>query len=373
VWTLTGHETRSTEPIYEDESKPIRCLNALKLTCCIYNQRTVLVVCTKYWQIYDAGDFSLLCSVDSRRGERWSGGDFVTADRVIVWSDFGKGYLYKLPINKLRGKAISCIPDNKEFHSPESDQPFLYCTLAIPNDERLLCPPAINFYLLSRNISDSGSNPNIQKLLIRGDSYGKVTIWSIPDISNRDLSSIQQELPQKPHELAPTVIQSLEKAWKVMKPSPCGILDHLIRHSDDTPYCKLTASVYLPMQGRLVCGREDGSIIIVSASQTIMLQFLVGKHLTFEDWPHHQVLVGHSGRVNCLLYPHHINNRYDIAHLVSGGVDFSVCLWDIYTGTLLHRFSVHAGEINQLFAPPKECNPRVLSCVCSVASDHSVA
>jgi WD40 repeat protein len=129
-----------------------------------------------------------------------------------------------------------------------------------------------------------------------------------------------------------------------------------IRHSDDTPYYKLTASVYLPMQGRLVCGREDGSIIIVSASQTIMLQFLVGKHLTFEDWPHHQVLEGHSGRVNCLLYPHHINNRYDIAHLVSGGVDFSVCLWDIYAGTLLHRFSVHAGEINQLFAPPKECN-----------------
>lgn len=53
VWTLTGHETRSTEPLYEDESKPIRCLNALKLTCCIYNQRTVLVVCTKYWQVFN--------------------------------------------------------------------------------------------------------------------------------------------------------------------------------------------------------------------------------------------------------------------------------------------------------------------------------
>lgn len=92
----------------------------------------------------------------------------------------------------------------------------------------MLCPPAINFYLLSRNISDSGSNPNIQKLLIRGDSYGKVAIWAIPDISNRDLSSVQQELPQKPLELPPTLIQSLEKAWKVMKPSPCGILDHLV-------------------------------------------------------------------------------------------------------------------------------------------------
>lgn len=97
IWTLTGNETRASEPIYENESKPIRCLNALKLTCCAYNQRTVLIVCAKYWQVYDAGDFSLLCSVDSRPGERWAGGEFMATDRVVVWSDAGAGYLYQLP------------------------------------------------------------------------------------------------------------------------------------------------------------------------------------------------------------------------------------------------------------------------------------
>lgn len=51
VWALTGNEVNSLDPIYEDESKPLRCLNAIKLTCCIYNQRTVLVVCAKYWQV----------------------------------------------------------------------------------------------------------------------------------------------------------------------------------------------------------------------------------------------------------------------------------------------------------------------------------
>lgn len=55
VWTLLGHENRYSEPIYENESKQIRTLNAVCLQCCYYNQRTVLVVCTKYWQIYDAG------------------------------------------------------------------------------------------------------------------------------------------------------------------------------------------------------------------------------------------------------------------------------------------------------------------------------
>jgi len=48
-------------------------------------------------QVYDAGDFSLLCSESSRCGERWIGGDFIGIDRVVVWSNEGRSYLYKLP------------------------------------------------------------------------------------------------------------------------------------------------------------------------------------------------------------------------------------------------------------------------------------
>lgn len=83
----------------------------------------------------------------------------------------------------------------------------------------------------------------------------------------------------------------------------------------------------------------------------------------FLDWPPHQLLQGHNGRVNCLLYPHLIHNRYDIAHLLSGGVDFAVCLWDIYAGTMLHRFCVHAGEITQLLVPPVNCNVSIFEVV----------
>lgn len=60
VWTLLGHENKHSEPIYENESKQIRCLNAISMNCCAYNQRTVLIVCAKYWQIYDAGEIILL-------------------------------------------------------------------------------------------------------------------------------------------------------------------------------------------------------------------------------------------------------------------------------------------------------------------------
>ena len=39
------------KPVQEDESKQIRCLNAQTLACCQFNQRTVLIVCSKYWQV----------------------------------------------------------------------------------------------------------------------------------------------------------------------------------------------------------------------------------------------------------------------------------------------------------------------------------
>ncbi|UYV71208.1 WDR7 [Cordylochernes scorpioides] len=276
VWTLSagvvGAPKNPADSLFENESKPILCHSALKLTCCPYNQRIVLVICSKYWQVYDAFDFAQLLSTDNKPRERWCGGDFLAADKVLVWSDAGKGYLYKLPAN--------CIAESKEFHSQSKEKPYLYCVLTMDS----------------------------------------------PELQEEGEEDIQ-----------------------------------------------LTASVYLPLQGRLVCGREDGSIVIVSISHAIIKQLLFQKPPSASHVPH-QILRGHQGKVTCLLYPRHHHERYDLAHLVSGGVDFSVCLWDVYAGTLLHRFCVHAGEVTQLLVPPADAiNPRVLGCVASVASDHSVA
>ncbi|KAF5297134.1 hypothetical protein FQA39_LY02714 [Lamprigera yunnana] len=357
VWTLIGHENKHSEPIYENESKQTRCLNAVCMQCCSYNQRTVLIICTKYWQIYDAGDFSVLCSYLAPRGERWMSGDFLSTDRIIVWSDAGKGYLYKLPANS--------IPDNKNFHSAtlESDSPFLYYILSQPDNKLLSCPPAMRFVTTQRQGKSF-------RYLLRGDSEGYVLVWNIPDISPAELVSIQQQKTPQPIQMTASFTTSLSEAWDSMNPSPIGILDQLEKSENQA--IKLTASIYLPIQSRLVVGREDGSIIIIPATQTVMLQLLHGNHQQYDDWPPHQILAGHGGRVNCLLYPHREHSRYDKNHLISGGVDFAVCLWDLYAGTLLHRFCVHAGEITQLLVPPNACSTRVQKCICSVASDHSV-
>lgn len=75
-------------------------------------------------------------------------------------------------------------------------------------------------------------------------------------------------------------------------------------------------------------------------------------------WPPHRTLRGHRNKVTCVLYPYQISPRYDQRSLVSGGVDFSVIVWDIFTGEMKHIFCVHGGEITQLIVPPENCSVR---------------
>ncbi|XP_010013416.1 PREDICTED: WD repeat-containing protein 7, partial [Nestor notabilis] len=89
-------------------------------------------------------------------------------------------------------------------------------------------------------------------------------------------------------------------------------------------------------------------------------------------WPPHRTLRGHRNKVTCLLYPHQVSARYDQRYLISGALDFSVIVWDIFSGDMKHLFCVHGGDITQLLVPPENCSARVQHCICSVASDHSV-
>lgn len=359
VWTLSVTEGHVARPIYEDESKQLRCLNAQTLHCCAYNQRTVLIVCSKYWQIYDAGDFSLLCSESSRRGERWSGGEFIDIDRIVVWSNDGKGYLYKLPTNLSVDSSSPCNPGDPRH--PCQLGPKAYMVLDVQTQAVLECCPTMTYFL--------GVREQESRLLLRGDSEGRVVIWTIPVVKDTKLKLARQESVDKLPVVKPVCSVTLQNAWEATQPPPEGITDHM--NMDDEKHLTITATIYVPTYAKLVCGRDDGSIVIVPVVQSIILQLLDNGH--DKDSLPHQTLQGHSGQVNCLLYPYSENARYNQSHLVSGSIDFTVCLWDILNGERLHVFSVQGGEITQLTVPPSDCNSRILSCVCSVATDHSVA
>uniref|UniRef100_A0A3B4YGR8 WD repeat domain 7 n=1 Tax=Seriola lalandi dorsalis TaxID=1841481 RepID=A0A3B4YGR8_SERLL len=352
VWIITAEVSKmqDLDPVFEEESKPIYCQGCQSISFCTFTQSSLLVVCSKYWRVFDAGDYSLLCSVPSDNDQAWTGGEFIAADKVIIWTEDGCSYIYKLP--------ASCLPASEHFRSDvgktkEGSIPPLVYSIANRSDKQLLiCPPVTRFFF--------GRREPFHKLLIQGDSAGRLSLWSIPDTS-----------PLQPLSTVSSTI-SLQEAFDKLTPVSAGIIDQLSVLPGKEEPVKVTASVYIPSQGRLVCGREDGSIILVPATQTAIVQLLQGEHMLRRGWPPHRTLRGHRNKVTCVLYPYQISPRYDQRSLVSGGVDFSVIVWDIFTGEMKHIFCVHGGEITQLIIPPENCSTRVQHCVCSVASDHSV-
>ncbi|XP_069736490.1 WD repeat-containing protein 7 isoform X2 [Phaenicophaeus curvirostris] len=354
VWIISSEVARMQEatPVFEEESKPIYCQNCQSVSFCTFTQRSLLVVCSKYWRVFDAGDYSLLCSVPSEADQTWTGGDFVAADKVIVWTEDGQSFIYKLP--------ASCLPASDSFRSDvgkamENLIPPLLCSVLDRADKQLLiCPPVTRFFC--------GPAESSYKLLIQGDSSGRLSIWNVPETLEQDGTKGLQT----------TTSVSLQEAFEKLSPGPAGIIDQLSVVPTSREPLKVTASVYIPAHGRLVCGREDGSIVIVPATQTAIVQLLQGEHTLRRGWPPHRTLRGHRNKVTCLLYPHQVSPRYDQRYLISGGVDFSVIIWDIFSGEMKHVFCVHGGEITQLLVPPENCSARVQHCVCSVASDHSV-
>ncbi|KAK2888581.1 hypothetical protein Q8A73_020029 [Channa argus] len=397
VWIITAEVSRmqDLDPVFEEESKPIYCQGCQSISFCTFTQSSLLVVCSKYWRVFDAGDYSLLCSVASENDQAWTGGEFIAADKVIIWTEDGCSYIYKLPPSCQRasehfrsdvGKtkegsippliySITARADKQEGEGDEEE--LVVEVMCLPPSEYdlelytaellyhhrpleaplLICPPVTRFFF--------GRREPFYKLLIQGDSAGRLSLWSVPDTSPLQPLSAPVEL-----QVSSTI--SLQEAFDKLAPVSAGIIDQLSVLSGKSEPIKVTASVYIPSQGRLVCGREDGSIILVPATQTAIVQLLQGEHMLRRGWPPHRTLRGHRNKVTCVLYPYQISPRYDQRSLVSGGVDFSVIVWDIFTGEMKHIFCVHGGEITQLIVPPENCSTRVQHCICSVASDHSV-
>lgn len=362
IWTITGETTMSLDPIYDNDRKElIDCRKAVQIISNPESMRLILIVCSDHWRIYDATDFVELCSVDVPDYEHWTGGNFITRDQVLVWTDKGVGHLYQ--VTTKRGS------DSKQ---PSATR--LKAKLSCKSDPRFIYPPTICLTSIP-----SG------KLLIRGDENGTITFWSLfQSLSNQDEVVI---IPSK-------MQLSLQDSW-VGNDTTDGT-NKILNSS-------VTTSLYLPALSKLACGRQDGSIIISPLLHLAMIRlksdidaqqssnFPPPEH--HQHHPHHQqlqqqnniqsqkkltqqtnsVLLGHVGKINCLLYPNGTNPRYDERILLSGGVDFSICCWNVATSGLLHRFNIHVGEITQLLVPPNECSKSIQSSICSVASDHSVA
>ncbi|CAM9416244.1 unnamed protein product [Lampetra fluviatilis] len=364
VWNLSNvlNNIQDSEPVFEKESMAVDGLDAQAVAFCTYTQSTLLLVCSHIWKVLSLENFCARCCMPRTADGPWTGGDFLAANKVLVWTSRGQGYIYKLPDSPKQ--MTDCSSLNHEA-------PLLLYIL-----EDTLPEPRASLQVL--RYAEGRTEP-FHKLLLRGDSAGRVGTWLIPDVLVPKHDGSVQKLPvtssgslRQAFEGTASDAAAAETAWS----------------APGAEHAERTALVYAVPHGLLACGYSDGHILVYPAAAMALTHFLEGARdigpectlglLCFPptgclDLPGHYTLQGHGGAVSCLLYPHEAARRYDSRWLISGAADFSVRLWDVLSQELLCAFHPHAGSVTQLLLPPDNCHETVLRCVCSVASDHSVA
>ncbi|XP_013812753.1 WD repeat-containing protein 72 [Apteryx mantelli] len=353
VWDLSSslNSIQERESVYEKESKSLDCINCQAIRFCTYTERLLLVVSSTCWQVYDYCDFSLLCTEFCKSGQCFAGGAVLAAYRLIIWTEDGHSYIYQL-LNSGLSKSIYPA-DGKVLK--ETVYPHLLCSAGVKENKSF---PFVMGFMNERK-------EPFYKVLFSGEASGRITLWHVPDVPVSTFDGSPKEIPI-------TATWTLQDNFDKHHSMSEGIIDHLCASEDGNESAPISSSVYIPSLDKLVCGCENGKIFVTLALKTARARLLENIYLLKDNLPY-KVLNGHSSRVTCLLYPHDKSARFDPSWLLSGGQDSVVICWDIFTGEILHQFTLQSGPVTELLRPPENYRLKDHSIVCCVCRDHSVA
>ncbi|KAK6631168.1 hypothetical protein RUM43_014264 [Polyplax serrata] len=282
-----------------------------------YNsERTYLLIVTmKYWCLFDAELFHCVHKVQCNGDEKLLGGNFCDSDgATVVVTNSGKFYIHN------EEKLTSIILDSYS---------------------------KVNVYTAAITFINFKDGKNY---FFKCTQDGQLNIWSLnSSLGESDISLIK-----------PCFSKNLNHRW--ISSENC-FFDKVIQ------FTSVTCCIYVFELDRFFLGCANGKIVILPGVQSIMAFYFCSNI----QKPFYEILPGHNGKINCLVYPRAKYPHYNEAHLVSGGKDFSVCLWDIFKMELLHKFCVQCGEIIRFVVPPDTCYNKVRHSICSVSSNHSVA
>nr|XP_009938526.1 PREDICTED: WD repeat-containing protein 72 [Opisthocomus hoazin] len=353
VWDLSSsfNSIQERQSVCEKESKSLDCINCRAVRFCTYTERLLLVVASTCWQVYDYCDFSLLCTEFCKSGQCFAGGEVLAAYRLIIWTEDGHSYIYQL-LNSGLSKSIYPA-DGKVLK--ETVYPHLLCFTDSKENKSF---PFVMGFMNERK-------EPFYKVLFSGEASGRITLWHVPDVPVSTFDGSPKEIPI-------TATWTLQDSFDKHHSMSESIIDHLCVSKDGIKSAVVSSSVYIPSLDKLVCGCENGKIFITLGLKTARARLLENISLLKDNLPY-KVLNGHSSRVTCLLYPHDKSVRFDPSWLLSGGQDSIVNCWDIFTGDILHQFSLQSGPVTELLRSPESYRLKDHSIVCCVCSDHSVA
>ncbi|XP_064013660.1 WD repeat-containing protein 72 isoform X8 [Pogoniulus pusillus] len=351
VWDLSSslNSIQERQSVCEKESKSLDFINCQAVRFCTYTERLLLVVSSTCWQVYDYCDFSLLCTEFCKSGQCFAGGEVLAAYRLIIWTEDGHSYIYQL-LNS--GLSKSMYPaDGKVLR--ETVYPHLLCFTTVKENKSL---PFVMGFMNERK-------EPFYKVLYSGEASGRITLWHVPDVPVSTCDGSPKEIPI-------TSTQTLQDNFDKHPSMSEDIFDHLCAPEDRGAV--VSSSVYIPSLNKLVCGYENGKIVVTVGLKAARARLLENIPLLKDNLPY-KVLNGHSSRVTYLLYPHDKSVRFDPSWLLSGGQDSVVICWDVFTGDILHQFSLQSGPVTELLRFPENYRLKDHSIVCCVCSDHSVA
>uniref|UniRef100_A0A8C4V711 WD repeat domain 72 n=1 Tax=Falco tinnunculus TaxID=100819 RepID=A0A8C4V711_FALTI len=302
-------------------------------------------------QVYDYCDFSLLCTEFCKSGQCFAGGEVLAAYRLIIWTEDGHSYIYQL-LNSRLSKSIYSA-DGKVMK--ETVYPHLLCFTGVKENKSF---PFVMGFVNERK-------EPFYKVLFSGEASGRITLWHVPDVPVSTFDGSPKEIPI-------TATWSIQDNFDKHRSMSEGIIDHLCASRDGIKSAVVSSSVYIPSLDKLVCGCENGRIFVTVGLKTARARLLENISSVKDNLPY-KVLNGHSSRVTCLLYPHDKSVRFDPSWLLSGGQDSVVICWDIFTGDILHQFSLQSGPVTELLRSPENYRLKDNNIVCCVCSDHSVA
>ncbi|XP_075711329.1 WD repeat-containing protein 72 isoform X2 [Rhinoderma darwinii] len=352
VWDLSPSVNSIQEKlnVYETETKCLEMANYCTVRFCTYTERLLLVICSSSWKVYDYCDFSLLCADVCKSGQNFAGGEFLATNRLIIWTQDGHSYIYQL-LNSGLSKSI-CPGDGGLLK--ETITPHLLCSTLVKEES----------FSGTMGFMNERKEPFF-KILYSGDSTGQLSFWHIPDVPISQFDGSPLEIPLK-------LNMTLQEMFDRHKSMSEGIIDHLCTPNEGVAFATVTASLYIPSLDKLVCGCEDGSIVITFALHAARARLLQDHPLLRGSLPH-KIFAGHDSSVTSLLYPHGRSEKFDPSWLISGDQSSSIIWRDVFTGEIFHKFVLQSGVILKLLVPPNDYKLKLFQSIYCMCSDNSVA
>ncbi|KAI9307901.1 hypothetical protein BJ944DRAFT_261192 [Cunninghamella echinulata] len=257
--------------------------------------------------------------------DEWIGGEFMKDHRIILWTKNGNVHDYLLKPHKESDQLhySAELSTTYTFNNSELSMDNIKTTLCLQDDGQL-------YILTFCNRSNDESSYTINKLDQNED---------IPDT----FISRNKEI-------------LLKESWPV--------------HSQENNGVYGSITITIPVSSNhLAIGYESGSICVVPLSISILYLNQISPQLIHHRQDTRIFENAHHGKVTCLMVPEHDHDH----HLLSGGKDGCVKIWNLINGKFVAAFNVHASPVESFVEPTEQNDLKIRGCVVSIAYDHSLA